>query len=75
MSGTKEGGQKTAVTNKVKYGPDFYAKIGAMGGKNGKTGGFAYWQKIGREDLIAEAGRKGGYASTRKGIKNAEVQP
>jgi hypothetical protein len=41
MAGTKQGGQAAAATNKKKYGSDFYAKIGAKGGKNGKTGGFA----------------------------------
>jgi hypothetical protein len=32
---------KAAATNKEKYGPDFYKKLGAKGGKNGRTGGFA----------------------------------
>lgn len=41
MSGTKNGGKNAATTNKTKYGPDFYAKIGAMGGRKGHTGGFA----------------------------------
>lgn len=41
MAGTKAGGQAAAATNKKKYGSDFYAKIGAKGGKNGHTGGFA----------------------------------
>ena len=41
MAGTKAGGQRAAETNKKKYGSDFYAKIGAKGGQNGKTGGFA----------------------------------
>ncbi len=41
MSGSKLGGQRAAATNKTKYGEDFYIRIGAIGGKNGKTGGFA----------------------------------
>ncbi len=41
MAGTKQGGMAAAATNKQKYGNDFYSKIGAKGGKNGKTGGFA----------------------------------
>lgn len=41
MAGTKAGGQAAAATNKKKYGSDFYAKIGAKGGKLGHTGGFA----------------------------------
>lgn len=40
MAGTIEGGKKAAATNKVKYGKDFYGKIGAEGGKKGRTGGF-----------------------------------
>lgn len=48
MAGTENGGKEAAKTNKTKYGPDFYARIGAMGGKKGHTGGFAAG-KEGRE--------------------------
>lgn len=41
MAGTKAGGKRAAQTNKTKYGSDFYAKIGAIVGRNGNTGGFA----------------------------------
>ena len=41
MSGTLTGGKKAAATNKKRYGKDFYAHIGSIGGKNGHTGGFA----------------------------------
>jgi uncharacterized protein len=41
MAGTKAGGALCAETNKKKYGKDYYQRIGAMGGKNGHTGGFA----------------------------------
>ena len=57
MAGTPKGGRLAAEKNKRKYGPDFYAKIGRMGGKRGTTGGFAagsegrkrasYWGAIG----------------------------
>lgn len=50
MAGNKEGGAKAAATNKQKYGDDFYAKIGAEGGKLGKTGGFAS-QEVGPDGL------------------------
>jgi len=60
MAGTKAGGQKAASTNKTRYGKDFYAKIGAKGGKLGNTGGFAA-----NRDLAREAGRKGGQISRR----------
>ncbi|HEX9153277.1 MAG TPA: KGG domain-containing protein [Candidatus Saccharimonadales bacterium] len=60
MAGTKDGGRAAAETNKKKYGPDFYAKIGAKGGKKGRTGGF-----FANRDLAREAGRKGGRISRR----------
>ena len=67
MSGTKAGGLKTRRTNLERHGNDFYARIGAMGGRNGHTGGFAS-----NPALARIAGRKGGRISTRKGIKNGE---
>jgi general stress protein YciG len=65
MAGTKAGGQKAALTNKNRYGKDFYAKIGAKGGKLGTTGGFAA-----NRDLARDAGRLGGTISRR--TKKAE---
>ena len=60
MAGTKKGGEAAAATNKNKYGPDFYAKIGAMGGKKGRTGGF-----FANRELARIAGAKGGRISRR----------
>jgi general stress protein YciG len=60
MAGTKEGGKAAASTNKTKYGKDFYAKIGAMGGKKGHTGGF-----YANRELAREAGARGGRISRR----------
>ncbi len=60
MAGTKEGGKAAAATNKAKYGPDFYAKIGAVGGKKGRTGGF-----YANRELARLAGAKGGRISRR----------
>ena len=60
MAGTKAGGQKAASTNKTKYGKDFYARIGKIGGQLGHTGGFAH-----NRELAREAGRKGGRISRR----------
>lgn len=60
MAGTKQGGKTAASTNKTKYGADFYAKIGAMGGKKGNTGGF-----YANRELAREAGRRGGRISRR----------
>ncbi|MEK7153806.1 MAG: KGG domain-containing protein [Patescibacteria group bacterium] len=60
MAGNKQGGEAAAVTNKKKYGSDFYARIGKMGGKKGRTGGF-----FANRELAREAGRKGGRISRR----------
>ena len=60
MAGTKAGGQAAAATNKKKYGADFYAKIGAQGGKRGRTGGF-----FANRELARLAGAKGGRISRR----------
>jgi general stress protein YciG len=60
MAGTKAGGMKAAAKNLLKD-PDFYAKIGAKGGKNGTTGGFAA-----NPELARIAGAKGGRISRRK---------
>jgi hypothetical protein len=60
MAGTKAGGQAAAATNKKKYGSDFYSKIGAKGGKLGKTGGF-----YANRELARDAGARGGRVSRR----------
>ena len=60
MAGTQAGGAKAAATNKTKYGADFYARIGAMGGKIGRTGGF-----YANRELARTAGAKGGRISRR----------
>ena len=65
MAGTKRGGKKAAKTNIELYGKDFYRKIGAIGGRNGHTGGFAA-----NPELAREAGRKGGRISRRGPAKD-----
>ncbi len=57
-SGTLAGGKAAALTNKAKFGADFYAKIGAIGGRNGRTGG--YWYKkyvVGDTESVSRAGK------------------
>ena len=61
------GGLKAAKTNKLKYGKDFYARIGAKGGRNGHRKGFAV-----NPALARIAGAKGGKKSRRTGVKNGE---
>lgn len=71
MSGTKAGGQKAAAKNLAKD-PNFYAKIGAIGGANGTTGGFAAYipcdcKRIRNSHHKAQcAGMLGGTISRRK---------
>lgn len=66
MAGTKIGGQKAAAKNLAKD-PNFYKKIGAKGGKNGRSGGFAT-----NPELARIAGAKGGRISKRRRIEKAE---
>lgn len=60
MSGTTEGGRKARDKNLAKD-PLFYAKIGARGGRNGNTGGFA----AATPEQLREWGRRGGLKSRR----------
>ena len=60
MAGTQKGGKAAAQTNKTRHGSDFYARIGAKGGKKGTTGGFAA-----NRELARKAGAKGGRISRR----------
>ena len=63
MAGTVAGGKKAAASNKANHGEDFYSRIGAKGGKNGRTGGFAA-----NPELARIAGRLGGLKSRRKKV-------
>lgn len=66
MAGTKRGGAAAAATNKAKYGSDFYAKIGAKGGKLGRTGGFA-------SDIIGEDGLTGRQRAALAGARGGRI--
>lgn len=68
MAGTKAGGKNAAITNEAKYGPDFYARIGRKGGRNGHTGGFAA-----NPELAKIAGAIGGRKSKRGKAKPKET--
>lgn len=65
MAGTSKGGKAAAKTNVTRHGSDFYARIGAMGGKKGTTGGFAA-----NRELARVAGAKGGRISRRTKKEN-----
>ena len=64
MPGTKVGGLKTVATNKARYGEDFYKRIGAKGGRNGHSGGFAS-----DHERAKIAGAKGGRISKRDEVE------
>lgn len=53
--------QKLGEYFKMKYGPDYYSRIGSKGGKKSKGGGFAGMSY----EKVAAAGRKGGSVSRR----------
>lgn len=71
MAGTIAGGKKAAAKNLAKD-PDFYAKIGRKGGRNGNTGGFAAFVPCNCSLIKGEhtkprcAGKLGGRISRRK---------
>lgn len=74
MAGTKNGGRRAAATNKERHGKDFYARIGARGGKNGHTRGFAS-DVVGKDGLTGAqrakiAGAIGGRKSKRGPAKH-----
>lgn len=61
MAGTKAGGIKTAITNKLKHGENYYAEIGRKGGSvKGTLKGFAS-----NHERARIAGKKGGTISKR----------
>ena len=64
MAGNKTGGYKARDKN-LANDPDFYKKIGSLGGQKSKTGGF-----FANRELASIAGRKGGLIS-RRGKKHA----
>lgn len=73
MAGNKGGGKKAAATNVKRHGEDYYRKIGALGGKKGRTGGFAS-DKVGEDGLTGReramiAGAEGGRISRRSKLK------
>jgi len=63
MSGTLDGGQKAAAKN-IAREPDFYRRIGTIGGQNGNTGGFA----AATSKQVKAWGAKGGRISRRKKV-------
>lgn len=76
MAGTRSGGLKAKATNLKIHGEDFYRRIGAIGGRNGSSGGFAS-DVVGKDGLTGPerariAGKKGGAISRRGPVKRDE---
>lgn len=67
IAGTKLGGLRAAAKNKLMHGPDFYKRIGAIGGTKA-PGPFKA-----NKELARRAGALGGRRSRRTGIKNKEI--
>lgn len=72
MAGNKIGGIKAREANYKRHGKDFYKRIGAIGGQNGHTGGFAA-----NPELARLAGAKGGKISKRgaQSVKAQKIEP
>lgn len=60
MAGTTEGGRKASKKTLANHGKDFYKRIGAIGGRRGRTGGF-----FANRELARIAGSIGGSRSRR----------
>lgn len=72
MAGNKEGSLKAAKTNKEKYGPDFYKKIGSKSWSNpdrSRKTGFALLKKEKHLELSKKGGQK-----TKKDYKTTKLQ-
>ena len=69
MAGTKTGGKKASVTNKERYGEDFYRRIAAIGGRAKVPKGFAMMTRKQR----SLAGTLGGRKSKRRPSNNSVV--
>ena len=75
MSGTRDGGLKAAETNKKRHGAEYYAKIGAKGGKAGNTGGFAS-DVVGKDGLTGrERAKKVGAIGGKKSRRGPSKHP
>lgn len=62
MAGTKEGGRKASITNKLKHGEDFYKNIGRKGGAKARPESRYFFL---HPDVAKKAGAKGGSLSRR----------
>lgn len=68
MAGTRVGGIAAAITNKQRYGSNFYQTIGKVGGRKSRGGGFAK-----NPELARQAGKLGGQRSRRRKATEADA--
>lgn len=69
MSGTREGGKHAAETNRERYGENYYAELGRVGGRACVPKGFAA-----NPELARIAGAKGGAISRRNKNEAKETE-
>lgn len=70
MAGNLTGGKKARATNRKKYGDNFYAAIGALGGAASRTGGFGS-DKVGADGLT---GKERAKVASAKGHKSNKLK-
>lgn len=71
MAGTVEGGRQAAITNKLRYGDDFYKKLGHKSGSVSRPASRPFSQN---RELAREAGRKGAMARLASLKRKKEAQ-
>lgn len=71
MSGTTSGGRKAAITNRERYGDEFYKNAGHIGGSayHRKPRGFGA-----NPELAKIAGKKGGKKSVRSSALSEDIK-
>lgn len=70
MAGTAAGGKAAAITNKIKHGDSFYAKIGKMGGSVSRRQTRYFFTN---REAARIAGKRGGQVS-RKTKKEGRIE-
>jgi hypothetical protein len=67
MAGSKASGKKAAETIRKRYGADYYAKVGAMGGRQTYESGKLFMNGFaGHRELARVVGARGGRVSRRR---------
>lgn len=75
MAGNSVGASKGNVTKKEKYGPDYHARIGAVGGRARKRGYLGKLKDEGRIEELRALQKKGAENSNRVQGKTSKRVP